>query len=410
MIVEETTPKITNRNIVVVALQPWDSDSGCNSKDLAVEFAKKNRVLYVNYALDRITRIRKRNTEIVKRRLDVIRGNKSDLISVQKNLWVFTPKVQVESINWIKSFRIFKYFNKRNNLKIATEIQSAIERLGFSDFILFNDNDIYRSFNLKEYLNPDIYIYYIRDYVIAVDYWRKHGSRMEAELCKKADVVLTNSTFLSNYAARYNTNSIYVGQGCDISVYNPDETGEIPSDVKKTSKPIIGYIGALKSLRLDIDLLFYLAATNPQWEFVFVGPEDEKFQDSPLHKLTNVKFLGHKVPELLPACIKSFDVCINPQIVNQVTIGNYPRKVDEYLAMGKPVVATNTPAMEIFKKHVYLANNLEDYVSLIARAFDENSEEKQMQRIEFASGHSWENNVREIYKAISFIENNKRAA
>ncbi len=42
----------------------------------------------------------------------------------------------------------------------------------------------------------------------------------------------------------------------------------------------------------------------------------------------------------LPGYIQHFDVCINPQKLNPITIGNYPLKVDEYLAMGKPVVAT----------------------------------------------------------------------
>lgn len=42
-----------------------------------------------------------------------------------------------------------------------------------------------------------------------------------------------------------------------------------------------------------------------------------------------------------------FDVCMNPQLVNEITIGNYPRKVDEYLALGKPVIATKTLTMDL---------------------------------------------------------------
>jgi hypothetical protein len=34
--------------------------------------------------------------------------------------------------------------------------------------------------------------------------------------------------------------------------------------------------------------------------------------------------------------------------LNETTKGNYPRKIDEYLAMGKPV-ATKTIAMDILK-------------------------------------------------------------
>jgi len=168
-------------------------------------------------------------------------------------------------------------------------------------------------------------------------------------------------------------------------------------------KPVIGYIGALKSIRLDIDLIKYIAIQNPDWSIVLVGPEDSEFKASELHKLSNVYFLGAKTPDLLPAYMSTFDVCINPQLVNEVTIGNYPRKIDEYLAMGKPVVATRTDAMSVFEEYTYLCNTKEEYVTAIKNALKDDSAEKQLQRIEFASSHTWENSVKEIYKAISTV-------
>ncbi len=57
-----------------------------------------------------------------------------------------------------------------------------------------------------------------------------------------------------------------------------------------------------------------------------------------------------KKPEQTAAYIHHFTICINPQLVNPLTIGNYPRKIDEYLASGKPVVATATQAMEMFRE------------------------------------------------------------
>jgi glycosyltransferase involved in cell wall biosynthesis len=59
--------------------------------------------------------------------------------------------------------------------------------------------------------------------------------------------------------------------------------------------------------------------------------------------------LGAQDVNRLPEYIKASDVCINPQLLNETTKGNYPRKIDEYLAMGKPVVATKTIAMDILK-------------------------------------------------------------
>ena len=128
--------------------------------------------------------------------------------------------------------------------------------------------------------------------------------------------------------------------------------------------------------------------------------EDEAFRNSDLHTLPNVHFLGSKPPASLPSYLNCFDVAINPQILNDVTIGNYPRKIDEYLAMGKPAVATRTEAMSVFKDHVYLAASREEYLNLIERGLTENSLEKAAERERFARGHTWEANANEIYKAM----------
>ena len=116
--------------------------------------------------------------------------------------------------------------------------------------------------------------------------------------------------------------------------------------------------------------------------------------------MSNVYFLGSKDALQLPNYVKGFDVTTNPQLKNNLTIGNYPRKIDEYLAMGKPVVATNTKTMQMFKEHVYLADSKEDYVTLIDKALSENTSERIQNRIEYAKSHTWENNVKAIYEAI----------
>jgi glycosyltransferase involved in cell wall biosynthesis len=174
----------------------------------------------------------------------------------------------------------------------------------------------------------------------------------------------------------------------------------LPIDVAGIPRPVIGYVGALQSIRLDIDLLVHIAQCRPDWQLVLVGPEDDEFRNSLLHSMKNVHFTGAKPPEQLPAYINAFDVCLNPQLVNQVTIGNYPRKIDEYLAMGKPTVATATEAMSIFAAHTSLASNKDEYIQMIAAALKDNTVEKQQARSAFAASHTWENNVKEIYKAI----------
>jgi glycosyltransferase involved in cell wall biosynthesis len=163
-------------------------------------------------------------------------------------------------------------------------------------------------------------------------------------------------------------------------------------------------VGALNAERLNPDIIARLAKAQPSWNIVLVGPEDEGFRQSSLHGMPNVHFLGHKALGVLSAYVKSFDVCLNPQWNNEITWGNYPLKIDEYLAMGRPTVATRTYAMKIFEDHVYLAGSPEEYEGLVKQALAEDSPFKVEERIRFARTHSWHNCVAEIYRAVNAFE------
>ncbi len=396
---------LVNKDIVIVGQQPWDTEIGSNCKNIALEMSKHNRVLYVNSPLDRISKIRNRKDPKVQKRIRIIDGQENGLVVLKNNLWNLYPDVLIESINWMSSQLMFETLNRLNNRSFALSIKKAIRKLGFTDVILFNDNDMFRCFYMKEYLRPKISIYYSRDYMLAVDYWKKHGEKLEYKLIMKSDICVANSTYLADYCGRYNPNSFYVGQGCELDVFMRAEETTLPPDLQNINNPIIGYVGALQSIRLDLEIIEHIAAANPEWSVVLVGPEDNEFKRSGLHQINNVHFLGSKDPKDLPAYINAFDVCINPQIVSQVTIGNYPRKIDEYLAVGKPVVATKTDAMSIFSEHTYLAETKEDYVELIKNALAENNDNLKKQRKAFAASHTWENSVAEIYKAINGVLN-----
>lgn len=389
---------ISNRDFVVIGLQALDSRIGSNCINIAQEIARLNRVLYVNYPLDRFTRLRERKDPLIQKRIRVIQGQEPDLVQVSENMWNLNPRTTLESISQIPNDKLFDFLNRINNKRFARQIQSAIDRLGFSNYFIFNDSDMFRGFYLKELLSPELYIYYTRDNLIAVDFWKTQGIRIEAALMSKSDLVVANSTYLADHARQFNPRSYYVGQGCDVSLFDKKLIDHVPDDIKQINRPIIGYIGALFSLRLDLEVIEHIAISKPQWQVVLVGPEDETFRNSRLHKIENIHFLGSKKMEELPFYLNAFDVAINPQLLNEVTIGNYPRKIDEYLAMGKPTVATRTKAMEVFENYTYLAENKQDYVKYIELALSENTPELERARELFARSHTWENNVREIYK------------
>jgi len=395
---------IKNYDIIITGLQAWDVEIGSNCKSIALELSKNNRVLYVNSPLDRKTFLFNRKDIKIQKRINILKGKEDDLIEIKSNLWNLYPKTLLESISQLKPNFLFNFLNKINNKRFARQIKKTLNRLNFNNYILFVDNDIYRSFYLKNLLNPKYLIYYTRDNLIAVKWWKAHGARIEAKFMQKADIVASNSTFLQQYGKKYNSNSFYIGQGCDDSFFKDDYNKKTPDDMINIKKPILGYLGFLTSLRLDILLLEHIAQVRNDWNIVLVGPEDENFKKSRLHHMPNVFFLGFKDTNQRMTYIYKFDIAINPQLINDITIGNYPLKVDEYLAMGKPVVATKTKAMDVFEKYTYQANTKDEFIQLIEKALKENSLEKEKIRKKFAQTHSWENSLNELSIAIEMVK------
>lgn len=375
-----------NVSFVFLSLQTIDTFRGSTSTNLAREFSKKYKVLYVNSPIDRKSQItsklnKRKNAELPKKRLQLL----------EENLWVLNPETVIESINWIPFTGVFLFFNWINNMRLARDIKKAIKEIGLEKFIIVNDKDIFRSYYLKELLKPVKYVYLDRDYTLGIHYWKRHGTKLEPALMKKSDVVLCNSVGFTESAQQYNKNSYFIGNGCDLSIFDVEKKWLSPEDLRDIPRPIIGYSGAILSIRLDVNIISEIAHAHKDWSIVMIGDEDEVFKASELHDLSNVYFLGRKETTVLPAYISHFDVCINPQIINEITLNNYPLKINEYLAMGKPVIATKTYTMEkVFDKHTYLVDENASFVPYIEQALAEDNESLQADRIVFARSNSWE--------------------
>lgn len=388
------------RKIIFIGQQDWDNDVGSNAVNMAMEMSKHNEVVYVNNPLDRITLKKKKDDPKVIRKKNIMEGREPDLVKVHDNLSIFYPKTLLESINWLPKGFIYNFLNKINSKRLASEINRIVALKGWKEYDLFNDCLISKTLYFKDLLSYDRYFYYIRDNFKPIPYFQKHAIAEQEQIMSYVDAVFANSAFLADYARQFNGKAFDIGQGCELDLYLKEDIKEAPEMVD-IPRPIIGYTGYLTTMRLDIEIIRYIATTKPQWQVVLVGPEDEGFKNSTLHQLSNVKFLGKRPPETMPNYIKAFDVCINPQLVNELTVGNYPRKVDEYLAMGKPVVATKTDFMAYFADSTYLAKSKEEYVECIEQALAENSATLQEHRRNVAKGHSWEENINTIYNIIA---------
>ncbi|UYQ95242.1 glycosyltransferase [Chitinophaga horti] len=403
---------ITGRDIIVVGLQSWDISIGSNCKNIAWELAKHNRVLYVNRALDRISAIRLKHEPDIHNRIQSLKGITPAIQQIAPQLWTLNPITLLESMNWVPGSAFFDWFNRINNRRIATEINKATKEMGFSNVILFNDNDFFRGFYLPEMLNNiSSTIYYIRDNLTSQPYFAKQGKRLEPLLMAKSDMVVANSAYLRDVAAQYNPRSYDIGQGCEFDIFVPDNFPDKPAEMAGLKGPVVGYVGALLTSRLDIAIIEHIAQQRRDWNIVLVGPEDEGFKASALHGMQNVVFTGNKSVKELPAYIAHFDVCINPQVLNDMTIGNYPRKVDEYLAMGKPVVATATAAMEMFRPYTWLCKDAAAYVSAIESILNTPADPaKAAERRSFALSHTWENSVEAMSRYFEGLKQTRQRA
>lgn len=373
---------------IFVSSKPWYSPLGGTAKSLAFELGKRHRTYYVNAPLDRKTILKEKNDPSVQQHLQQVASGQQ-LVPVDNLLFQYYTSAVLESVNWIPSTPLFKWLTRINNKRLAKELKQLLQKEQITRFVLINDKDIFRGFYLDELMQPALYAYLDRDYVLGVPYWARHGMQMEPELMAKSDLVMCNSMLFTETALKYNQHSHFVGNGCDIDLFNGADNLPVPEELAGLPRPLIGYAGALVEHRLDIALLEEVARNSPQYSFVLIGKEDEAFTKSKLHQMPNVHFLGPKPSASLPAYYAAMDVCINPQLVNNITEGNYPMKIDEYLAMGKPVVAMQTHAMQYFAGHTLLATDASSFARLLATAMESNSPEKRAARIEFAREHSW---------------------
>jgi glycosyltransferase involved in cell wall biosynthesis len=120
-------------------------------------------------------------------------------------------------------------------------------------------------------------------------------------------------------------------------------------------------------------------------------------QTSPreLKRITNVHLVGAKPHEELPAYIRGFDVGIVPYVSNSYTATVVPTKINEYLAMGKPVVSTNLPEVSTFNgRHGVIITSPPrpaEFVASIEKALLSSGEDAAINRRRaVAALHDWE--------------------
>ncbi|MBM3862119.1 MAG: glycosyltransferase family 1 protein [Verrucomicrobia bacterium] len=222
---------------------------------------------------------------------------------------------------------------------------------------------------------------------------REHEDRL---LAKAQVVFATSESLLRSLSARHAYVHL-IPNGADAAHFARAATELLPCppELSALPRPIIGFIGAVQHW-VDVTLLAEAARLRPQWSWVVIGGVHKDV--SCLSGLANVHLLGPKPYAALPSYLRQMCVGLVPFELCPIALAADPIKVYEYLAAGKPVVATAIPRLEVFGDAVRIARNVEEFVTQIQRALAEDSPEAGRRRRELASAHSWEQRTREIAK------------
>jgi uncharacterized SAM-binding protein YcdF (DUF218 family) len=228
-------------------------------------------------------------------------------------------------------------------------------------------------------------------------------ARDEQEMFRLADTVFVTSTGLLERAAA-TAKDVHLFPFATnferFEAWRLSNATALLDDVADIPRPRIGYVGGIHRW-IDQELLGHVADAHPEWSVVLVGPLQT--ETSRLARRRNIHLLGGKPHELLPSYLSAFDVTLIPYAITPYTQCVYPTKLNEYFAMGKPIVST--PLREVLafnERHgpcVATGADASSFAEAIARALREDGSQAQ-RRIEIARQNSWSRRVAQMTRLI----------
>jgi glycosyltransferase involved in cell wall biosynthesis len=225
----------------------------------------------------------------------------------------------------------------------------------------------------------------------------------ERRLIVRSDRVFIHSPALLEKKGGLNPRTTFLPNGVDYSAYTTAR--DEPEDLRPIPHPRIGYVGRIKD-QLDLDQLARLAARHERWSFVFVGPIVHEGRTrawaNALAKRPNVHFLGEKTVGDLPAYTQHLDVCTMCYVRDGYTKFIYPLKLHEYLAAGRPVVATPIRSLLDFSSVIDLAQSEDEWSARLEQGLsaEARSERQVRTRQATARGYAWDRLVSVIAREI----------
>jgi glycosyltransferase involved in cell wall biosynthesis len=266
-----------------------------------------------------------------------------------------------------------------------------------------------RSKPFKLFLNFEAY-HLIYDYLDDIETFYGDREKMRRDhqaALQQADLVLTTARRLYEQARLMRPDALLCPNGVDYQHFEvchlpvekppPEDIGPILG----LGKPIIGYYGALARW-FDYELLKQAADLRPDLSFVLIGVDlDGTLFPSQILKKGNIHWLGIKPYQELPEYLRYFKVAIIPFVLNDITHSTSPLKMFEYMAGGKPVVAT---AMEEVMHYapVLIAHDLPQFSGELDHALGLAADADYLQQVDqIARENTWNKRAMQILAALN---------
>ena len=200
-------------------------------------------------------------------------------------------------------------------------------------------------------------------------------AQREEALLQLADVVLTASPSLHAARGALHPNLHCLPSAVDAEHFARPQSQRLECAAARAlheglAQPRLGFFGAIDE-RVDLVLLAAVADRRPDWQIVMVGPVDDAVAGD-LPRRANIRWLGAQSYDMLPHLQSHWDVCLLPLVRGEATRFASPAQTLEYLAGGKPVVATAlADVATLYGDAVLLADGADAFVDAIAAALAE---------------------------------------
>jgi uncharacterized SAM-binding protein YcdF (DUF218 family)/glycosyltransferase involved in cell wall biosynthesis len=255
-------------------------------------------------------------------------------------------------------------------------------------------------------LDPLVTIYYCIDDLASSSRGARRIAHSEETLFREADLVFVTSERLRKRASALSHHVHLFPFAVSYAKFDRvrEAPGGVPDDLAALPRPIVGYVGGVHQW-VDFELVREVAIAMPDTSFVFVGPLQA--DASPISGVPNVHLLGQRPHDDVPRYIKGFDVGIVPYLLSEYTANVYPTKLNEYLAMGLPVVATDLPEIQRFNEEhadvVAVARGADEFVAVTRTALQVGAGHDSDRRVAVARQNTWAARLAEMSRLVEGI-------